>query len=298
MKKHFIPTVYLSYILLGTALVWMTDANAAGNFFFDNKCNHPVKVAIFFQDLNYQWRPEGWWTVNPVAGTYLAAQNNIRLVSYNNFWYFYAETTDGSGMSWRGNQNISFKGQTLSMKETTTVTASGDFYAAISCPQTTPQQPQQQQQQGPPTYQGQISNQNSADIEAGGANGYATFYRDGTLQITGDAFSNENYKGTKANVFVILVDGWGRALYVSPSYSIPTACGQFDPTCNSSTRGSWTFQVPREVAPYIARVDVYLAGRASDYWRSRVSAINSAVKAYDDLDPRVKNAINAGLAAL
>jgi uncharacterized membrane protein len=272
----------------------MTDANAAGNFFFDNQCNHPVKVAIAFQDLNNQWRQDGWWTVNPVAGTYLAAQNNTRLVSNNNHWYFYAETIDGSGLIWNGNQNIPFNGQMLSMRETTTITAARDFYGAISCPQTTPPP----QQQGPPTYQGQITNQNSADIEAGGANGYATFYRDGTLQITGDAFSNQNYKGTKANVFVILVDGWGRALYVSPSYSIPTACGQFDPTCSSSARGSWTFQVPREVAPYIASVDVYIAGRASDYWRSRVSAINSAVKAYDDLDPRVKYAIAVGLAAL
>ena len=281
MKNYIVHFVQVMFVLTA---IYITDARAAGNFEFENKCNHPVKLAVAFKGLNNNWYEEGWWYINPGVKTFLSV-GNTRIRSNNNTWYFYAETTDGSKKTWKGNQNIPFRGQTLQMIKHTK-TGTGNFYWNIKC------------SQGPPKYQGKVSNQNGANIGGGGANGYATFYRDGTLQITGEAWSNEKHKGTKASVFVILVDGWGRALFVSPMYSIPTACGQWDPTCQSSTSRAWTFQAPKKVAPYIKSLDVFVSGRNSDYWRSRVSAINSAVRAYDDLDPQIKQAITAAIAAL
>lgn len=149
-----------------------------------------------------------------------------------------------------------------------------------------------------PTYSGTVSNQNGASLGGGGANGYAKFYRNGTLQISGEAWSDSKNTGTRADIFVILEDGLGRALYISNSHGIPTACGKWDASCSSSTRGAWTDSVPAAVAPYIRNLDVYIVSRGSNFWRDRVNTINGAVKAYNDLDPAVKSAIAAGIAAM
>ena len=136
MKKYHFSLLFS--ILSVITLVFLINSKAvASEFNFENKCDHPVRVAIHFMDLNGQWQQEGWWTVNPNVSTYLAAQNNTRLKSNNNIWYYYVETTDGSKIGWFGNQNVSFQGQMLKMLKAERVNANAvDFHWSINCPAT------------------------------------------------------------------------------------------------------------------------------------------------------------------
>ena len=132
-----------------------------------------------------------------------------------------------------------------------------------------------------------------------GAKGTGTFYRNGTLIIEAEAWTDKNNVATRADVFAVLVDGKGRALAVSPLNRIKTAVGLWDPTGASDVFESFQCQFPQEIGPYIHSVDLYFSDRDANnsFWRERIGAINSAVKAYDDLDPKVKAAIQNYLLA-
>lgn len=131
-----------------------------------------------------------------------------------------------------------------------------------------------------------------------GAKGNAKFYRDGTTIITAEAWSDHKTEGLRANAFAVVSDAQGRALFVTPDFEFPTLGGKWDPTTPSAVTKTFTYKMPGEIGPLVKRIDLFFTTRDHNFWRSRVGSINSAVKAYNDLDPTVKSAIEAGLAAL
>lgn len=74
------------------------------NIHLENKCNHPINCAIHFKDLNGQWVTEAWYHFDPYESYYLAS-NGDRLLTNDSVYYFYAETTDGSQISWAADDN-------------------------------------------------------------------------------------------------------------------------------------------------------------------------------------------------
>ena len=132
-----------------------------------------------------------------------------------------------------------------------------------------------------------------------GAKGHVTFYRDGTVILETEAWTDKMVVATRAETFAVLVDAKGRAICITPLHRIKTAYAKGDPTGPSDVFETFTDHVPAEIAPYVASVDLYFSDRSNgDWWKNRVSSINSAVSAYDDLDPKVKAAIAAYLGGI
>lgn len=69
----------------------------------ENQCGHPVRVALLYYDATSgEWTTEWWWNYDPGERSYAAA-GGARLRSGNvDDFYYYAESTDESGLVWRG----------------------------------------------------------------------------------------------------------------------------------------------------------------------------------------------------
>jgi len=102
------------------------------SYHFTNKCKYPVRLAIHFVNLNNNWQTEGWWNIKAGGKTYLADSNNVRLKSNKSIWYFYAETTDGSKLSWTGDKRVSFRDRSLKMYKMEDSTGDSEWYT--DCP--------------------------------------------------------------------------------------------------------------------------------------------------------------------
>lgn len=131
-----------------------------------------------------------------------------------------------------------------------------------------------------------------------GAKGTANFYRDGRLVIETNAWTDKEFVATRANVFAVLVDGASRSIFVTPEFEIKTAYAKGDPTGPSDVTQTFNVNVPEALAPYVDSIDLYFYDRGSgNYWSSRVQSLNAAIKAYDELDPRAKAAIEGAAKA-
>ncbi|HSG41245.1 MAG TPA: DUF1036 domain-containing protein [Thermoanaerobaculia bacterium] len=100
-------------------------------YYFLNSCNRAVTLAIHYKDVAETWRTVGWWTFAPGEGSYLLASGSYPLRSNSAVWYYYAETTDGSGLRWVGNFPVSFNGRNLRMQEMND--KEGDSEWSITC---------------------------------------------------------------------------------------------------------------------------------------------------------------------
>ncbi len=84
------------------------------NFRFTNNCDHPVRLAIHYLDVNHGWRSEGWWNFTPGESDRLAASGKA-LRTKNDTWYYYAESTDDSNLVWRGDRTFKLNDRSLPM---------------------------------------------------------------------------------------------------------------------------------------------------------------------------------------
>lgn len=77
-----------------------------------NVCDKPVKVLIFFENLNGVWETKGWWNINQNETIYMED-------SRKNVYYFYAQSTDGS-VTWNGSETYTtFGGKQYGLKKLT-----------------------------------------------------------------------------------------------------------------------------------------------------------------------------------
>lgn len=80
---------------------------------FKNRCKHPLKLAVHYQNLQGQWVTRSWYDYRRgQSGTPNGVQTN------NRYFYYYAEATDGSGITWGGTDtSIMIDGRYYNMRK-------------------------------------------------------------------------------------------------------------------------------------------------------------------------------------
>ena len=76
-------------------------------FVVKNACDVPIRIIVHLRNGRGQWTSEGWWTFAPGEQSFLLNNSNY-LHTTNRYWYFYAETTGGRGLVWKGDRRVSF----------------------------------------------------------------------------------------------------------------------------------------------------------------------------------------------
>jgi uncharacterized membrane protein len=111
---------------------WLQQQSSSSGygFRFNNKCDHPVRLAIRYHDMNKVWRTEGWWTFKPgESGVLIIGGKTLK--TNTTVWYFFAETTDDEGLVWRGNHTFNLNGRSLQMDKMEDT--DGESNWSISC---------------------------------------------------------------------------------------------------------------------------------------------------------------------
>ncbi len=96
-----------------------------------NACDHPVRLALAYQDGQGRWRGNGWYVVQ--AGQTQQFLDDASQVIHSGAarWYYYAETTDDSPLVWKGEHTRQVGEQALPMREALSTDGSGQW--RISC---------------------------------------------------------------------------------------------------------------------------------------------------------------------
>lgn len=98
-----------------------------------NNCNRPIRMALSYRDKTGAWKNLKWWELQGNKNTFLS-NNNERIESDNNVFYYYAETTDDSDIAWEGETSITFDGVTLAAKEVVlTPDGDGNWVLTLAC---------------------------------------------------------------------------------------------------------------------------------------------------------------------
>lgn len=104
---------------------------ATAGITIENRCDHPVRVAIRYADADRQWQSLGWWQVPAMVRTEHLAAGGRALQTRTATLYFYAETSDGSGWQWLGQHPTSVDGENLRMREI--FDREGDTEIVLTC---------------------------------------------------------------------------------------------------------------------------------------------------------------------
>jgi hypothetical protein len=84
---------------------------------FTNRCNHPVSIALMFSDPTSSTnkpKPIGWWNFNPKESSYLSVKGKkLRVLDPI---YYFAVSTDNSGLIWRGDKSVTIEGEVYRMR--------------------------------------------------------------------------------------------------------------------------------------------------------------------------------------
>ena len=70
-----------------------------GDVYISNACEHPVEVAVSWEDPLDGWRNEGWWAFEASETGRLTAEDG-QIRTSNGFLYIWAQATDDSGLVW------------------------------------------------------------------------------------------------------------------------------------------------------------------------------------------------------
>ncbi len=100
MKKRCLA----SALLVSTALAQPTPN---GDVYISNACDHPLTLAVSWEDPLDGWRTEGWWEFAPSETGRLSSEDG-QIRTENGFLYVYGEATDGSGVVWEA-ENADFR---------------------------------------------------------------------------------------------------------------------------------------------------------------------------------------------
>jgi hypothetical protein len=103
-------------------------------FYFRNNCHKPVRLVLRYKQLSGQWITQGWYSFDGNEASYLNSEPGVKLRSNNSIFYYYAESTDGSGSVWSGDENREFGGQSLPMKKKeVSLDSDSDWNLGIRC---------------------------------------------------------------------------------------------------------------------------------------------------------------------
>ena len=70
-----------------------------GDVTISNVCEHPVQVAVSWEDPLDGWRTEGWWAFAPSEASSLKSEDG-QIRTANGFLHVWAQATDDSGLVW------------------------------------------------------------------------------------------------------------------------------------------------------------------------------------------------------
>lgn len=135
-----------------------------------------------------------------------------------------------------------------------------------------------------------VTGHKEESMQGGYAETTATLYKNGLLVLETHAKSNTPHKGVTAGTFVVGVDAKGRALYISPYFDIPTACGTWDPSpgCSSNVRKNRQDNMSENFAAIIERVEVFVDSRKRDDWSIWQANVKKACELANDLPTPLK----------
>lgn len=275
------------YIRSSERDILIAQASDSFTIAFENQCSSTsLDIAINFKNMNDQWETKYWFNFSPGERARLS-----NVVSRNSIFYYFAKSTDGSGREWRGNDyTATIDGRSYGMKKASMGDRFVNWTQSLSCSGERPPSLR------PPTTS-EARGESYKDIGGGWAGGTAVLYRNGSLIVNGRAVSNANNSATYAAMFVVGVDSRGRALFVSNLFNLPTACGQWDPTCSSDRSQSFQQSINSDLATYVDRLDVFVTGRDQPGgWQRWRTNIREAVNTWNDLPPEVKAAAAAAAA--
>lgn len=162
--------------------------------------------------------------------------------------------------------------------------------------QPTPQrsQPTQVSRQYLQPLQGTRGGEKEIRTQGGFAGAKVVFYRNGQYMIEARARSKSATEGVKASVLIVGVDQFGRALFVSPKFDIPTACSRWD-ACSSDRTEQFPASINPQIAQYVHKIHVYVStrGKIGSYRDTFRRTIAQACGTYNDLPAAAKAAIAA-----
>lgn len=94
MKKYVFLIIF--GLLLAAASAQPTPN---GDVSIANTCNHPLQLAVSWEDPLDGWRTEGWWAFTASQSSSLKSEDG-QVRTSNGFLYVYAYATDDSGLIW------------------------------------------------------------------------------------------------------------------------------------------------------------------------------------------------------
>ena len=114
-----------------TDLTYIDEPEQGYQFSVENRCQHPITLAIRYWGLDEIWHTNGWWDLDPGVAAYLEDEDGNRLISNNAVWYYYAKTTGGVDLEWSGRYRFVVDGEVLRMIELKDT--AGDSELSLSC---------------------------------------------------------------------------------------------------------------------------------------------------------------------
>jgi len=118
----FFVTPILVAILIPAQEAYLQESRRAAHLHqlaFENGCDRPVGMVVRYSDENGVWRTDGWWGAKPGEVIYLTNGAGEPLVTNAREWYFYAITTEGAAVEWRGEHEFAYQDQTIPMARMT-----------------------------------------------------------------------------------------------------------------------------------------------------------------------------------
>lgn len=89
-------------LLLSTAALAQPTPN--GDVYIANTCDHPLTLAVSWEDPLDGWRTEGWWTFEASETSSLTSEDG-QVRTENGFLYIYGEATDDSQLTWEADND-------------------------------------------------------------------------------------------------------------------------------------------------------------------------------------------------
>jgi|GEM_PF-5573169 len=103
-------------------------------FYLRNNCSAPIEFLLRYKEkYSDSWETKGKWNFEGNQKSFLTS-DDIYLKSSNKIAYYFARTTDGSNLSWRGDVKRQYNGKTYSMKRVEmNVDPKGHYNIGLKC---------------------------------------------------------------------------------------------------------------------------------------------------------------------
>ncbi len=103
-------------------------------FYLRNNCSAPIEFLLRYKDrASDEWITKGWWRLKANEKSFLTS-DKLYIKSSNKIAYYFARTTDGSNVSWRGDKKRQYNGKTYSMKKKEVdINSQGHYSIGLKC---------------------------------------------------------------------------------------------------------------------------------------------------------------------